>query len=63
MTNLSRVQSNAATISTIRANGGKLGKFAIPESIDYLKRVGYTVNKNTLDFRLMFADNFSDTRS
>ena len=40
---LNTLQSNAATLEASRASGGKLVKVAIPETIEYLKRIGYSV--------------------
>lgn len=40
---LNTLQSNAAVIAAIRASGGKLNDFAIPEMVEYLKRIGYSV--------------------
>lgn len=39
---LNSLQSNAATINDIRTKGGRGDEFLIPESIDYLKRIGYS---------------------
>lgn len=41
---LNTLQSNAATLEASRASGGKLVKVAIPETIEYLKRIGYAVS-------------------
>ena len=43
---LNSLQSNAATLEAVRASGGRLSEFAIPEMIEYLGRVGYTVSKS-----------------
>lgn len=40
---LNTLQSNAAVIAAIRASGGKLNDFAIPEMVEYLGRIGYSV--------------------
>ncbi|THH33685.1 hypothetical protein EUX98_g581 [Antrodiella citrinella] len=42
---LNTLQSNAATIEASRASGGKLIKVAIPETIEYLGRIGYSVKE------------------
>jgi len=42
---LNSLQSNAATLEAVRASGGRSSEFAIPEMIEYLKRVGYAVSK------------------
>ena len=42
---LNSLQSNAATLEAVRASGGRASEFAIPEMIEYLERVGYTVSK------------------
>ncbi|EIN10312.1 FolC bifunctional protein [Punctularia strigosozonata HHB-11173 SS5] len=39
---LNDTQSNAATLDAVRASGGRLSQFAIPEMIEYLHRIGYT---------------------
>lgn len=41
--NLNSLQSNAATIEAVRASGGRLSQFAIPEMVEYLERIGYKV--------------------
>ncbi|TCD64329.1 Folylpolyglutamate synthetase [Steccherinum ochraceum] len=38
---LNTLQSNAATLEASRASGGQLVKVAIPETIEYLGRIGY----------------------
>ncbi|CAL1700523.1 unnamed protein product [Somion occarium] len=38
---LNTLQSNAATLEASRASGGRLVKTAIPETIEYLERIGY----------------------
>lgn len=40
---LNSLQSNAATLEAVRASGGRLSEFAIPEMVEYLERIGYTV--------------------
>ncbi|KAF8897674.1 Mur ligase [Infundibulicybe gibba] len=40
---LNSLQSNAATLEAVRASGGRLSEFAIPEMIEYLQRIGYNV--------------------
>jgi ribulose kinase len=42
---LNSLQSNAATLEAVRVSGGRASEFAIPEMIEYLERVGYTVSK------------------
>ncbi|CAA7259893.1 unnamed protein product [Cyclocybe aegerita] len=39
---LNSLQSNAATLEAVRASGGRLSEFAIPEMLEYLDRIGYT---------------------
>ena len=41
---LNSLQSNAATLDAVRANGGRLSTTAIPEMLEYLNRIGYTVS-------------------
>ena len=41
---LNSLQSNAATLEAVRASGGRLSEFAIPEMIEYLERIGYSVS-------------------
>ncbi|GJE84386.1 FolC bifunctional protein [Phanerochaete sordida] len=38
---LNSLQSNAATLDAVRASGGRLSEFAIPEMLEYLGRIGY----------------------
>ncbi|THH15377.1 hypothetical protein EW146_g5091 [Bondarzewia mesenterica] len=38
---LNSLQSNAATLEAVRASGGRLSEFAIPEMVEYLQRIGY----------------------
>ena len=33
---LNSLQSNAATLEAVRASGGRLSQFAIPEMVEYL---------------------------
>lgn len=40
---LNSLQSNAATLEAVRASGGRLSEFAIPEMLEYLGRIGYSV--------------------
>lgn len=40
---LNSLQSNAATLEAVRASGGRLSEFAIPEMLEYLERIGYAV--------------------
>lgn len=40
---LNSLQSNAATLEAVRASGGRLSEFAIPEMLEYLERIGYFV--------------------
>jgi hypothetical protein len=40
---LNSLQSNAATLEAVRASGGRLAEFAIPEMLEYLRRIGYVV--------------------
>ncbi|KAF9518463.1 hypothetical protein BS47DRAFT_1371061 [Hydnum rufescens UP504] len=39
---LNSLQSNAATLDTVRAAGSQRSEFAIPEMIEYLDRIGYS---------------------
>jgi hypothetical protein len=41
---LNSLQSNAATLEAVRASGGRLSDFAIPEMVEYLGRIGYQVS-------------------
>ena len=41
---LNSLQSNAATLEVVRASGGRSSQFAIPEMLEYLERIGYTVS-------------------
>ena len=41
---LNSLQSNAATLEAVRASGGRLSEFAIPEMIEYLNRIGYSAS-------------------
>ena len=40
---LNSLQSNAAALEAVRASGGRLSEFAIPEMVEYLERIGYKV--------------------
>jgi len=42
---LNSLQTNAAVLEAVRASGqgGRLSKFAIPEMLEYLERIGYSV--------------------
>ena len=40
---LNSLQSNAAVLDAVRASGGRSSEFAIPEMLEYLGRIGYTV--------------------
>ena len=42
---LNSLQSNAATLEAVRASGGRLSEFAIPEMIEYLNRIGYSASR------------------
>ena len=44
---LNSLQSNAATLEAVRASGGRLSEFAIPEMVEYLHRIGYEVRPDT----------------
>lgn len=47
---LNSLQSNAATLEAVRASGGRLSEFAIPEMLEYLERIGYSPRDlNTLN--------------
>ena len=41
---LNTLQSNAATLEAVRASGGRLSQFAIPEMVEYLGRIGYSAS-------------------
>ena len=41
---LNSLQSNAATLEALRASGGRASDFAIPEMLEYLHRIGYSVS-------------------
>jgi hypothetical protein len=45
---LNSLQSNAATLDAVRASGGRLSEFAIPEMIEYWERMGYKVSQQRL---------------
>lgn len=40
---LNTLQSNAAVLDAVRVSGGRLSEFAIPEMLEYLGRIGYSV--------------------
>lgn len=40
---LNSLQTNAATLEAVRASGGRSSAFAIPEMLEYLGRIGYSV--------------------
>ena len=42
---LNSLQSNAAALDAVRASGGRLSAFAIPEMIEYLEGIGYKVRQ------------------
>ena len=42
---LNSLQSNAATLEAVRASGGRLSEFAIPEMVEYLQRIGYSASR------------------
>ena len=46
---LNTLQSNAATLNTIKASGGRTNHLAIPEMIEYLERIGYKVRFSSID--------------
>lgn len=41
---LNSLQSNAATLDALRASGGRLSEFSIPEMLEYLHRIGHSVS-------------------
>ena len=41
---LNSLQSNAAALEAARASGGRSSDFAIPEMLEFLERIGYTVS-------------------
>lgn len=59
---LNSLQSNAATLEAVRASGGRLSQFAIPEMLEYLQRIGYQVNAWGI-LHSMSDDSFSLTSS
>ncbi|KAI0638249.1 FolC bifunctional protein [Trametes polyzona] len=50
---LNSLQSNAATLEAVRASGGRLSQFAIPEMVEYLARIGYSAS---LSLRVATSD-------
>ena len=46
---LNTLQSNAATLNSIKASGGRANDLAIPEMIEYLERIGYKVRFSSID--------------
>ena len=40
---LNSLQSNKATLEAVKASRGQLSQYAIPEMVEYLERIGYTV--------------------
>jgi folylpolyglutamate synthase len=40
---LNTLQTNASILQQIRASGGLVNSLAIPEMVEYLERIGYTV--------------------
>ena len=40
---LNSLQSNAAALEAVRASGGRSNDFAIPEMLEYLRMIGYSV--------------------
>lgn len=44
---LNSLQSNQAMIQASRDSGGRLVKYAMHETTEYLSRIGYTVPRNT----------------
>lgn len=50
---LNSLQSNAATLEAVRASGGRLSNFAIPEMLEYLGRIGYSVRHASLARQLL----------
>jgi hypothetical protein len=53
---LNTLQSNAAALDAVRASGGRSSEFAIPEMLEYLGRIGYSVriyvDRQCLSWRL-----------
>ena len=52
---LNSLQANAAALEIVRATGGRSSAFAIPEMIEYLGIIGYTVS---IDFEYSTAGSF-----
>jgi hypothetical protein len=50
----SKQQSNAATIEKIRATGATRNDKLIPETLDYLERIGYKALNNRLQTSINF---------
>ena len=48
---LNSLQANAAALEAVRASGGRSSVFAIPEMIEYLEIIGYTVSTTLLNMR------------
>ena len=42
---LNSLQSNAATVAAVRAQGRSLDSYQIPDFIDYVKRIGYEASR------------------
>ena len=51
---LNSLQSNAATLEAVRASGGRLSEFAIPEMVEYLQRIGYSAILAWWDLSLVY---------
>ena len=45
---LNSLQSNAAVLEALRASGGKNSSLALPEMLEYLHRIGYSVSPRFL---------------
>jgi folylpolyglutamate synthase len=58
---LNSLQSNAATLEAVRASGGRLSQFAIPEMLEYLGRIGYSVK--FLPFRSELVHEYTSSQT
>jgi hypothetical protein len=45
---LNSLQSNVATLDALRASGGRMTEFAIPEMVEYLVRIGHEVRARSI---------------
>ncbi|KAI0722909.1 FolC bifunctional protein [Earliella scabrosa] len=60
---LNTLQSNAATLEAVRASGGRLSQFAIPEMVEYLGRIGYSASlRSTSDLNKLNVIHVTGTK-